>query len=944
MQNQDETSILSMATPSNSIVKKPRLGRPPKAKAVSQEDAPDTEVTPVVKRSRGRPRSATSPKDGPKEKIKQVARAKRRRAREALKLTLAIDPNFKRGRGRPAIARAEPKSVGRPPGTTDSVTAPELKLSINEFSAVRAYLQGIDCMDIYPIYFPNEPRPSSESAALSKFISLMRLLVTAAASRRGDDTTGELQGTTLAAETLQLRLVEAEYRRTYLLEKAKADREARVVRKPVQATAKVEPAMPPHLLSVDTFSEWYIDTKLEGNDPDFGVSEWVAMFSEAMNEHLVSAPTPAPRSNRQAEIEDEDVLVQMKEKDGGSYSALFYGAQALVQKTGFIPGDIDTSLKALDWMRSVVARPALDSDLVDLYFTNATVQQLKAADIFTLYQLIHLVNRRGRTWWKEIVGLGPRRAEKVNEWLCTAGAQSGLQLVADITPAPLKAQMEQKQRNERKIPQGLLKYGLGPLALLANTTELDGSHGIYRVQGKNLLGAENDIEAVVAALAKYNDYPRTLAVYEREMCRFIRWCLLEKQKPMSSISIPEAREYKEFLDDLPPTWINPTFVLRGADSWTPFRGQLMDSSKRKALTSVSVIYSQFVDAGYLIGNPMAGVLKSSRFNASSMNESRALTAEQWHHIEQELEALPRLDVLDEANRRARSFVENDANKYVESSDGVGQGSNRSVRATRIEAARRTLQSYSEKREQLHMQARRLRALFFLLKSTGLRREECFNARLSHLSEMKVDGRKDYVLTVIGKGNKKRNVMVTAKVMTSVMEHVADRKVNGFRDDLNSKEGLENIPLISVLGRPVTTWSFDCENASDLSDAPIVSKAREFADKSGSLSPEGMQRIAKDFLGKCADTYEHQAEREQFFQASLHWLRHTFGTSMADLGVDLRTIQRQMGHANINTTARYSKKDNQQMIRELRVGHDAAAGFAKKRAAIAASEPVLPTLD
>ena len=39
----------------------------------------------------------------------------------------------------------------------------------------------------------------------------------------------------------------------------------------------------------------------------------------------------------------------------------------------------------------------------------------------------------------------------------------------------------------------------------------------------------------------------------------------------------------------------------------------------------------------------------------------------------------------------------------------------------------------------------------------------------------------------------------------------------------------------------------------------------------------------------------------------HALRHAYGGRMLDLGVDVRTIQQEMGHASLATTARYLRQ-------------------------------------
>jgi integrase/recombinase XerD len=51
-------------------------------------------------------------------------------------------------------------------------------------------------------------------------------------------------------------------------------------------------------------------------------------------------------------------------------------------------------------------------------------------------------------------------------------------------------------------------------------------------------------------------------------------------------------------------------------------------------------------------------------------------------------------------------------------------------------------------------------------------------------------------------------------------------------------------------------------------------------------------------------------------ASVHSLRHTFGTHQAARGTSLKTIQEVMGHKDIRTTEIYVSLANQMMRREL----------------------------
>ena len=52
---------------------------------------------------------------------------------------------------------------------------------------------------------------------------------------------------------------------------------------------------------------------------------------------------------------------------------------------------------------------------------------------------------------------------------------------------------------------------------------------------------------------------------------------------------------------------------------------------------------------------------------------------------------------------------------------------------------------------------------------------------------------------------------------------------------------------------------------------------------------------------------------------LHSLRHTFGSTCANAGIDLYTVGKLMGHVNVSSTARYSHLQNSTLMAATEAG-------------------------
>ncbi|MDP3886311.1 MAG: hypothetical protein Q8Q93_15365 [Hydrogenophaga sp.] len=194
---------------------------------------------------------------------------------------------------------------------------------------------------------------------------------------------------------------------------------------------------------------------------------------------------------------------------------------------------------------------------------------------------------------------------------------------------------------------------------------LSGRNGIFRSNGKNAYQAENDFEALRAWIESVHrrGLPKgTLAMYTREVERFMLWAVMERKTAMSSMEPADFVEYEAFLVAPPAHWRSKVAVKRLSIQWRPMRGPLRPNSIMVAMTVVRMLYHDWHHAGYLRADPTYG------------HESKAadhsiywLTTRDWQLIE----ARMRVHAYDVFARRTRAAMLLMRRSHLQQQDVVG---------------------------------------------------------------------------------------------------------------------------------------------------------------------------------------------------------------------------------------------------------------------------------
>jgi integrase len=342
--------------------------------------------------------------------------------------------------------------------------------------------------------------------------------------------------------------------------------------------------------------------------------------------------------------------------------------------------------------------------------------------------------------------------------------------------------------------------------------------------------------------------PNSATVYRREARRFVLWLRIERGVALAEAKLQDCMAYRAFLADPLPRekWCAPRGTRIGSPMWRPFEGPLCARARRQAIMVLSSMFRFLQDQLYLGGNPWSGVAKP-RNSDPRVDPGRSLTREQWRAVEHELLEGPQ----------------------------------------------------SARDRQLAWAAR-------FLYSTGLRLSEVAAANCSDLrwvtfepsgssGALGVDpptSRGCWVLRVLGKGLKARDVPVDARVVDELGELLSANGGSNDPRDHADRPLLLRVPL----------------NVEHLHLLPQIR-----------MSGQSLYRQLKQLFSRAAERMVLAGRRHDaapLLRASTHWLRHTNATHSVDAGVPLDVLSRALGHANLQVTSIYvSAGDLQRRARE-----------------------------
>jgi site-specific recombinase XerD len=410
-----------------------------------------------------------------------------------------------------------------------------------------------------------------------------------------------------------------------------------------------------------------------------------------------------------------------------------------------------------------------------------------------------------------------------------------------------------------------LSNNVAPLEQVLIPLELNGERGSNRSPEACRIHATHDLDAIKSWLSLKDDNAKTYQAYKKELERLLLWAVLECGKALSSLNTDDCRAYIRFLQELTTTnkqWVTLQPANKSYGKWKPFYCR-----------------SKNLEPGLSVITPD---LPQPVLSPKSINYAKTVifSCMEWlvkqnylkHNNFESIQAIKFAQTTMQANNRAFTLKQMQIIfAYAESQVVVGTVG--------------------------YMANRRILFILKFAFSTGLRIHELAAASFGDIECIEDESGEHYFLKVVGKHSKIRKTSLPAVFIGELRDYLGLRGLPSHFDFLPHQ-------------------------------APLIPSLRDHTARKH-LSPAGIHKILSaffDFMFKHLEGDDFADKRlvSKLQNASTHWLRHSYGSYLAnDKQVPLTYIRDELGHSNISTTSLYLNTDAKQ---RQKVVSDAFSGL------------------
>ncbi|MBC7728944.1 MAG: tyrosine-type recombinase/integrase, partial [Microbacteriaceae bacterium] len=159
----------------------------------------------------------------------------------------------------------------------------------------------------------------------------------------------------------------------------------------------------------------------------------------------------------------------------------------------------------------------------------------------------------------------------------------------------------------------------------------------------------------------------------------------------------------------------------------------------------------------------------------------------------------------------------------------------------------------------------------------------------------------WLLRVIGKGQKEREVPLPADVVSELACYLISRGLDADPEDIGNQGAF-------LLGK-----------ASDAADrAPGLSRGQAHDPRQG-IAGTTFYDQSKAFFAACASELQGRGDvkgAERFAKASTHWMRHSHASHAIAGGMPIEIAQQNLGHASLATTTVYVTTEKRRRMKAI----------------------------